>query len=849
MRLSRSPAWLAALIAGVLLLYGAGLTYTPPYLHEAEVLFALHAHAIATTAHDVYGRFLPLYFQMTPIGENVWFHPAIVYATAPFLLVLPFTEWVIRLPSVLVAALNVLLIYLVAFRVFRVHRHAWLAAALMAMTPAHFINSRIAMDYVYPLPFVLGWMLCLLVYLDRRSTNVLFIGGTLLGLGVYSYIASVVMMPLYLAFTWLMLYLHTDRPLRPSLVAAAGFAWPLLILPVWLYYHPAVVLETLGRYGMVNAELVTNFRGKPLADILAELRAPLRFSGVTGRVSLYWYFFDPSFLFLSGGYANVVNSTRHVGVFLLPFLVLIPFGVWRVAAEWWKPVNLLLLFGFLTAPLAACLVVPEPYAIDREMQIVPFGVLIATSAIVWLSYGVPWKRAAATVALVVALAHFVFFLGDYHLDYRGRSAFWFNRNHRGALEDIIARDTQSAAPAVYLTQRQGSVHRRLLGIRADQARPARPARAHGVFQQRDARRRERSRRQPHPRQRRRSTPAVGGAFGRAAVAGGDSGAGRSRAISSCCSDEWGDTRIGSTFVARFASLGLVPPALCLRLLLPTGRAGAGEPSGRPRPREIVAADRAEGVEHLAAEKQPALMAALQRSRVHFVERHAAAGDLRLAEPFIGRPWQDIRGQALHERRPFLAAQIGDAPIERNVRFGHERRRQPLRQLRRYRGRDLSSRCGQRRLPRPRVGPRPLHADGGLVCPRLEAAHRDMRDVEHRRTAVSAMREQEPAAHFRGSRPGARSQTHAERDAAQRRMNGGLGDERRERRIDGVDVMTERPGDRQARAVAAGGRDRQPAGGEDDARGRDVAAIGSDVPPVSRRRQADERRLELKRHAE
>ena len=70
---------LAALVAGVLLLYGAGLTYSPPYLHEAEVLFGLHAHAIATTGHDVYGRFLPLYFQMKPIGDNVWFHPAIVY--------------------------------------------------------------------------------------------------------------------------------------------------------------------------------------------------------------------------------------------------------------------------------------------------------------------------------------------------------------------------------------------------------------------------------------------------------------------------------------------------------------------------------------------------------------------------------------------------------------------------------------------------------------------------------------------------------------------------------------------------------------------------------------------------
>ena len=365
---------------------------------------------------------------------------------------LPFAEWVIRLPSILVAALNVVLLYQVAVRVFRDQRLAWLAAGLLAITPSHYINSRIAMDYVYPLPFVLGWTLCLLIYLERRSPRILFLGGTLLGIGVYSYIASVVMMPIYLAFTWLMLYLHTERPLRASVLATIGFAWPLLMLPVWLYYHPAVLQETLGRYGVVNAELANNFRGKPLAEILAELRAPLRFSGLTGRVSLYWYFFDPSFLFLSGGYANVVNSTRHVGVFLLPFLALLPLGLWRLIKAWREPVNTLLLFGFVTAPVAACLVVPEPYAIDREMPVVPFGVLIATVGIGWLLSGAQrWQRIAAVSALVLGVAHFALFLGDYYLDYRGRAAFWFNHNHRAALERIVAQDNQSHAPAIYLT--------------------------------------------------------------------------------------------------------------------------------------------------------------------------------------------------------------------------------------------------------------------------------------------------------------------------------------------------------------------------------------------------------------
>src|SRR5262249_46455237 len=71
----RLALWLVVLLAFAL---GAvGLNRAPIYLHEAEILFALHAHAIATTGHDLYGRLLPLYFEMRPIGANVWFHPAL----------------------------------------------------------------------------------------------------------------------------------------------------------------------------------------------------------------------------------------------------------------------------------------------------------------------------------------------------------------------------------------------------------------------------------------------------------------------------------------------------------------------------------------------------------------------------------------------------------------------------------------------------------------------------------------------------------------------------------------------------------------------------------------------------
>src|SRR5439155_23480693 len=125
----------------------------------------------------------------------------LVYVTSGFLTVLPFSEWSVRLPSAFLGTLDVVLLYVLARRVFGRRRHAALAAILLMLTPAHFIHSRIAMDYLYPVPFVLGWLLGLLVFIEEGRPWTLFASTLALGVGFYSYIAAVVMMPMYFVIT------------------------------------------------------------------------------------------------------------------------------------------------------------------------------------------------------------------------------------------------------------------------------------------------------------------------------------------------------------------------------------------------------------------------------------------------------------------------------------------------------------------------------------------------------------------------------------------------------------------------------------------------------------------------
>jgi hypothetical protein len=330
---------------------------------------------------------------------------------------------------------------------------ALIAAALLLLTPAHFMMSRLAMDYIYPVPFVLGWLLCLLTFLDRRKPVFLFAGTTLLGIGVYTYIASVIMMPLYLLITLAVVVREAQQRARLVGIAMAGFVWPLVLIPLWLYWHPYVVAQTLSRYNqprVVGAgSAITS--GITLEEVLLELRRPVRFASVPGRVSLYWTFYDPSFLFLSGGYASLANSTRHTGVFLLPLIVFLPVGLLQYIRTSQSRAAWLVLVGFLTAPLAA-LLIPEPYAIDREMQLLPFGIVIATIGIATMMRSTyRWIRRAMALLLILVPLHFAFFLYDYYVDYRRYAAFWFGYNHTSALEGVINHEQQQARPRIYLS--------------------------------------------------------------------------------------------------------------------------------------------------------------------------------------------------------------------------------------------------------------------------------------------------------------------------------------------------------------------------------------------------------------
>jgi 4-amino-4-deoxy-L-arabinose transferase-like glycosyltransferase len=142
----------------------------------------------------------------------------------------------VRLPTALVGVLNVLLMFVLARRLFKRDDLVLAVAALLALTLVHFIHSRLALSIICPLPFILAWLISLSRYDEHGRPRDLVMAVACLGLGVYSYLACVVMMPLYLGFIGVLSY---RRPaMRGAGWAAAALVVVLIPLLLWQIVHP-----------------------------------------------------------------------------------------------------------------------------------------------------------------------------------------------------------------------------------------------------------------------------------------------------------------------------------------------------------------------------------------------------------------------------------------------------------------------------------------------------------------------------------------------------------------------------------------------------------------------------------
>jgi 4-amino-4-deoxy-L-arabinose transferase-like glycosyltransferase len=420
------------------------LDRAPRMVGGDETRFAAHGYSIATTGKDLNGTAFPFFVHITdPIvpdpKSEVWYQPVLFYILAAEFRLLPVTEWSMRLPTALIAILNIWLVYAVGRQLFENTVYAALAAFILALTPAHLIMSRQALDYICMVPFVLGWFWCLATYLSTRQTRLIALGGLLLGVGTFSYISAWFLMPLFFLLT-LAVLATSGGPPRAFIALCATVSPPLLLAAGWFWQHPGMLVNTLSRYQL---------RGTSAA--IGERVTAIDQSPVVSRISVFWDSFNPSFLFFAGG-SNRTMSTAQVGVFLLPIAIFLAVGLYRMTQRR-SIAAVVILTGFASASLPVVVSLPRPvdYNIARTLVLLPFVALISACGIEYLlARPRSWVRITTVILLLSMPLQFGRFLNDYFNDYQLRAAFWLDPANTGAVADvIIAQDATERIPTVY----------------------------------------------------------------------------------------------------------------------------------------------------------------------------------------------------------------------------------------------------------------------------------------------------------------------------------------------------------------------------------------------------------------
>lgn len=275
------------------------------------------------------------------------------------------------------AIASLALMYLLGARMFGGARFGVATAGIFALTPLIWEQAWAGSVSLYPLPFVAGWLLAVAHLQDTSALTWSTVAGIVLGVGAYTSHAAMVMMPLYLLLT-LAVFAHARTvPSRQIGLLLAAFVVAVGPFAVSLLRHPEDFRNTVNAYHLYDANRFNVRQG---------VREMASWVGLTARSEVYYDYFDPAFLFLTGR------------VLLLPLVVLIPAGLCQILMSETTPIARLSLAGFLVAPFAASLTAERPIP-GRILLITPFAALLSVYGIqrlmswrTWASSYAEWWR-------------------------------------------------------------------------------------------------------------------------------------------------------------------------------------------------------------------------------------------------------------------------------------------------------------------------------------------------------------------------------------------------------------------------------------------------------------------------
>lgn len=352
------------LLASFLRLYR--IDQVPPALSWDEVSIGYNAYSILKTGKDEWGQTMPLAFKS--FGE--YKYPFHIYADVVSIYFFGLNEFAVRFPSALFGVINIFLLYLLTYKLFKNQFIALTAAFLLSISPWHIQFSRVIWETNFALFFFLLGLYLFLESRFERRIYLLIISFIFFGITTFTYNGAKVFIVLFIP---LLLFSQKDYLRKQK-------KYVFLALIIFASFMALNLLDP--RLSGINRFKQLDFEQAEVVETVSYKTSKVYSLGKVELIARqYLMYFSPKFLFISGD-ANLRHSTQVVGQVYWLELLLVFFGILFLIKK--DPGFLILMLGwFLLAPIPGSFTKEAPHA-SRAMFTLGAWQILAASGTYYL---------------------------------------------------------------------------------------------------------------------------------------------------------------------------------------------------------------------------------------------------------------------------------------------------------------------------------------------------------------------------------------------------------------------------------------------------------------------------------
>lgn len=373
----------------------------PVQLNHDEVSQLYDGISIAQTGKDIYGNFLPTILP----SVNDFKSPFYTYATALTFLILGDHEWIIRIPGAVFGVLIIIAAYLFVLKLLGNWRIALLSSFFASISSSEIFFSRKSFENMAGIFFMLVAFYCLLTYLQKqKSMKLLYIGMTLLAMGMYTYFSHAIIIPLLFG-VFVSIFRKSFTVLKKKLFLALSF-WILLIIPLFL-----IVFTNPGsRYRSQTVFIIQDINLGKQMEFTNKYKAILDFS-----FNRYLDQFNPVYIF-----GNGLDFTNQGPLGIGPLLLFqLPFVIMGIIFLIKSPqlskqrmfISAWILLGMLPSGLTF-----EPYSPHRSIMVFTMLNIISAAGLYLFIKKFKSFKIIAVLAIILVL-NYVYFLHMYFVNF------------------------------------------------------------------------------------------------------------------------------------------------------------------------------------------------------------------------------------------------------------------------------------------------------------------------------------------------------------------------------------------------------------------------------------------------